>query len=67
MKIELDIHEGKLIIELVDNERPGGKDKVMARGEIVIEGIFDEMARIEEERRIEAAREVTRANYRPRR
>jgi len=64
MKIELDIHEGKLIIELVDNALVG--DKVMARGEIEIEAIFDEMARIHEESRVEAAREVTRANYRPR-
>ena len=65
MKIDTEIYEGKLILNL--SEVKNGQTRMLSRCEIEIEELFDEMKRINEERRIEAAREVTRANYRPRR
>lgn len=64
MYIETDIHDGKIIITLCESHHEGETE--LARGEISIEAIFDEMARITEERRVAHARHMSNPDKYPR-
>jgi hypothetical protein len=59
MRIEFDIYEGMLLVDLIESDMTG--EVVVAHGELSIEALFEEMARIKEDRRVEAAREASLA------